>query len=77
MEPKKTEAHFEMWRRSRDFHAWKERMWEERFMLPTLRTDGRSWCFCCAEITTASILEHIQEAHRGIGDPKAENQAGS
>jgi hypothetical protein len=27
--PKKTEAHFEMWRRSRDFHAWKERMWEE------------------------------------------------
>jgi hypothetical protein len=64
---KKTEAHFEVWRRSRDFHAWKNRMHDEAKPLPTQRTDGRAHCFCGAEITNASLDRHINEAHRGIG----------
>lgn len=65
--PKKTEAHFEMWRRHRDFTAWKYRMWKEGLQMPTQRTDSRAKCFCGAEITTASIERHVNEAHRGIG----------
>ena len=65
--PTRTEAHFELWRQSRDFHAWKDRMHDERLPMPTQRTDGRSRCFCGAEITTAGVPAHIQAAHRGIG----------
>jgi hypothetical protein len=67
--PKKTEAHFEMWRRQRDHTAWKYRMFDQKCQMPTQRTDGRSRCFC----TTGSIERHIQEKHRGIGDPKTDD----
>jgi hypothetical protein len=52
MLPKKTEAHFEMWRRNRDFHAWKNRMHDEKKPMPTQRTDGRSQCFCGQRLPT-------------------------
>jgi hypothetical protein len=66
--PTKTEVHFELWRRQRDATAWKYRMWDEKCRMPTQRTDGRSQCFCGAEITTKTTDKHIHEAHRGIGD---------
>jgi hypothetical protein len=65
--PKKTEAHLEMWRRSRDFHAWKERMWGEKCQISTQRTDGRSHCFCGAAITTASILSISRKRTAALG----------
>jgi hypothetical protein len=30
----RTEAHFELWRQDRDFHAWKDRMHDERPPVP-------------------------------------------
>lgn len=63
----RTEAHYEIWRKSRDFHAWKDRMHDEKLAMPTQRADGRARCFCGAEITNRSIDAHIQAAHRGIG----------
>jgi hypothetical protein len=65
---KKTEAHFEVWRRHRDFLAWKNCMHDEAKALPTQQTDDRAICFCGAEITNASLDLHINEAHRRIGD---------
>ncbi|MDI1262664.1 MAG: hypothetical protein PS018_05340 [bacterium] len=65
---KKTAAHFEIWRRWRDFTAWKYRMTAEKLPLPTQRTDGRARCFCGAEISTAAVDWHVNDAHRGIGD---------
>jgi hypothetical protein len=61
----RTEADFEEWRQSRDFHAWKDRMHDKRLPLPT--QSDRSRCFCGAEITNAGLASHIQGAHRGIG----------
>jgi len=66
--PNLTEAHFELWRKSRDWHAWKDRMHAERLPLPTQRTSGQSRCFCGMSITTAGADRHVYEAHRGIGD---------
>jgi hypothetical protein len=65
--PSVTEDQFESWRRSRDFTAWKYRMWKEGYLLPTQISDGRGHCFCGAAITNADIEPHIQAAHRGIG----------
>lgn len=65
--PKKTEAHFELWRHHRDFEAWKQQMWKEHCRLPSQSTTGQSHCFCGAEITSKSVPAHIQKAHRGIG----------
>jgi hypothetical protein len=73
--PTKTEAHFELWRYQRDFTAWKYRMWDEKCQMPTQRSDGRSKCFCGAEITIASIPQHVREAHRGIGDKRPDQKA--
>ncbi len=67
MRPTRTEAHFEMWRRQRDFTAWKYRMRDEKLPLPTQSTSGQARCFCGVEITNTSIDSHIREAHRGLG----------
>src|SRR5215831_10188586 len=75
--PLPSDWHFELWRRSRDFHAWKRTMWDQDIEMPTQRTVGRSRCFCGAEVTTESVARHIQEAHRGIGDPKTDHKSGS
>jgi hypothetical protein len=69
----RTEAHFELWRRNRDWHAWKDRMRDERLPLPTQRTNGQSRCFCGELLTTAGGMEkHIHTAHRGIGDSQSD-----
>ncbi|MGX9944899.1 hypothetical protein ACTG4Q_20775 [Bradyrhizobium denitrificans] len=61
----RTEAHYEEWRQSRDFHAWKDLMHDERLPLPT--QSDRARCFCGAKMTNAGVVAHIQSAHRGIG----------
>ncbi|TWB03543.1 hypothetical protein [Bradyrhizobium stylosanthis] len=66
LEPRLTEEHFECWRRDRDFHAWKLRMWSDGRPLPAQRRDGRSTFFCGAPIETG-CEDHIYSAHRGIG----------
>ncbi|TYO65494.1 hypothetical protein FXV83_16290 [Bradyrhizobium hipponense] len=63
----RTEEHFEEWRRSRDFHAWKDKMHEEKLFLPTQTRGAPARCFCGEFITIASQDEHIHCAHRGIG----------
>jgi hypothetical protein len=70
LRPKKTEAHFELWRHERDMTAWKYRMWKEKCSMPSQTTTGTSQCFCGSEITLASIPKHVREAHRGIGDER-------
>jgi hypothetical protein len=65
LKPTRTEAHYELYRRSRDFHAWKNRMHDERLKMPTQNTNGVARCYCGAEITIASVEAHIQDAHRG------------
>jgi hypothetical protein len=63
----RTEAHFELWRQNRDWHAWKDQMMEKGLPLPTQRADGRSRCFCGTEITSTSMAKHVQSLHRGLG----------
>lgn len=33
--------------------------------MPTQNDDGRSRCFCGAEIATAGVPDHVREAHMG------------
>jgi hypothetical protein len=42
----RTEAHYEAWRRQRDWMAWNERMHDLARPLPTQRRDGVARCFC-------------------------------
>ena len=60
---KRTEADFEAWRQDRAATAWKYAMWDAGCKLPTQTADGRSRCFCGAEITTADMDQHICAAH--------------
>jgi hypothetical protein len=48
-----TQSDFEEHRQSRAHEAWKHAMWEAGCMLPTQTADGRSRCFCGAEIDIA------------------------
>lgn len=66
LQPTLSEAQFEEWRRSRDFHAWKNRMWAEKCRMPTQNQNGQSTCFCGAPISIG-CEEHIHTVHRGIG----------
>jgi hypothetical protein len=43
--------------------AWKYAMWDAGCKLPTQTAEGRSRCFCGAEITIANIDEHVYAAH--------------
>jgi hypothetical protein len=61
--PKRTEADFEEYRQHRASTAWKYAMWDAGCKLPTQMADGRSRCFCGAEITITDTDEHIQAAH--------------
>jgi hypothetical protein len=61
--PTLSEAAFEERRRSREFHAWKERMWETGCRMPTQERSGQSRCFCGAEIGIASVSEHVYAVH--------------
>lgn len=64
--PTLSEDNFERCRRSRDFHAWKYRMWDCGCRMPTQNEDGWSACFCGERIPVA-CNEHIHTVHRGIG----------
>ncbi|MEY9397923.1 hypothetical protein ABIF66_008742 [Bradyrhizobium japonicum] len=66
VEPTLTEDNYEAWRLSRDYHAWKYRMWAEGCRMPTQNQNSQSTCFCGAPISI-SCEEHIHTVHRGIG----------
>jgi hypothetical protein len=51
-------------RDQRDWTAWKYRMRDNGLPLPTQSDNGRAPCFCGAEITAASVYEHIRAAHQ-------------
>jgi hypothetical protein len=61
--PKFTEADFTEYRRDRAFDAWKHAMWDAGCKLPTQLADGRSICFCGAEITIADVEQHVYAQH--------------
>jgi len=44
----RTEAHFELYRRDRDWHAWKYRMQDERLPMPAQHKNLRARCFGAA-----------------------------
>jgi len=61
---KRTEADFQEYLRHRASDQWKLAMWDAHCKLPTQTADGRSRCFCGAEIGIADMDEHIYAAHR-------------
>jgi hypothetical protein len=61
--PKRTEADFQAWRYQRAATAWKYAMHDRGLPLPTQRSNGRSRCFCGAEIDIKGTDPHIREAH--------------
>jgi hypothetical protein len=63
---KRTEADFLEYRRDRASTAWKYAMWDAGCKLPTQTADGRSRCFCGAEIGIADMDQHICAAHMEI-----------
>lgn len=64
LQPMLNEYNYETWRRSRDFHAWKTRMFADGCRMPTQNQNGWSKCFCGEPISIA-CEEHIRIAHRG------------
>jgi hypothetical protein len=60
---KRTEDDFLEYRRHRASTAWRYAMWDAGCKVPTQMADGRSRCFCGAEITIANMHEHIYAAH--------------
>jgi hypothetical protein len=63
LRPNFTEADFTDYRRHRAFDAWKRAMWDHGCKLPTQVADGRSACFCGAEIGIADMESHVYAAH--------------
>ena len=61
--PKFTEADFTAYRRHRAFGQWKRAMWDAGCKLPTQVADGRSTCFCRAEIGIADVESHVLAEH--------------
>jgi hypothetical protein len=59
----RTEADFQEWRAHRAFTAWKYRMWDTGYRLPTQSTDGRSKCFCGAGLTIGGVPDHVRSVH--------------
>ncbi len=64
--PTLDDATFEAYRRSRAFHKWKYRMWNEGQQLPTQLASGRSKCFCGAAIDLENTSQHVYEAHMDL-----------
>ncbi|MCK1379580.1 hypothetical protein IVB33_18865 [Bradyrhizobium sp. 24] len=62
-----TETDYEVWRRDRDWTAWKYRMWAEHRPMPTQSQTGMSRCFCGAELSIGNVADHVITAHQGIG----------
>jgi hypothetical protein len=59
-----TPTDFEAFRREAAFTAWKYAMWDAGCKMPTQSLDGRSRCFCGAEIGIA-CEDHIYSTHMG------------
>jgi hypothetical protein len=64
----RTEADFEAWRYQRDATAWKYAMWAAHLKLPTQLPNGRSKCFCGADLTIGNVTDHIRTAHGLMGN---------
>ena len=58
-----TDADFEQHRRQEAWTRWKYEMCEAGCRMPTQMTDGRSRCFCGAEIDNGSTHDHIIACH--------------
>jgi hypothetical protein len=63
LRPSYTDADFADYRRARAWTAWKQTMWATGCKLPTQAQEGRSRCFCGAEIDIASMDGHVRAAH--------------
>ena len=61
--PQITQADFVEHRQHRAHEAWKHAMREAGCKLPTEMADGRSRCFCGAEIDIAGTEQHVYTAH--------------
>jgi hypothetical protein len=51
-------------RRHQAFDVWKRSMWDTGCKLPTEMADGRSRCYCGAEIVIAGVEPHVSR----VGD---------
>jgi hypothetical protein len=60
---RRSEGDFDEYRRHRASTAWMYAIRDAGCRLPTQTADGRSRCFCGAEITITDTDEHIQAAH--------------
>jgi hypothetical protein len=63
IEPLITEADRAEHRRERAHTAWKYKMWSAGCRMPTQMADGRSQCYCGAEIDGGSAGSHIAAEH--------------
>jgi hypothetical protein len=63
LRPNYTDVDFTDYRRARAWTAWKQAMWATGCKLPTQTQEGRSRCFCGAEIDIASMAGHVTAAH--------------
>jgi hypothetical protein len=61
--PQITQADFVEYRQYRAHEAWKRAMWEAGCKLPTQMPDGRSRCFCSADIDITGTEQHVYTAH--------------
>jgi hypothetical protein len=61
--PKLTKEDFDRYRRQEAFDRWKHAMWDAGCKLPTQVAEGRSRCFCGAEISIADSTQHVYAAH--------------
>ena len=65
--PRLSEADFTKWRRHHALDLWKRATWDAGLKLPTQVPDGRSQCFCGAEIRIADMERHVLAAHMEAG----------
>jgi hypothetical protein len=63
IEPQITEADRKEHRRERAHTVWKYKMWSAGCRMPTQMANGRSQCYCGAEIDNQSIGQHIAAEH--------------
>jgi len=61
--PTLTESDFQEYRLERALRASKYAMWDAGCRLPTQLPDGRSRCFCGAEISIRGAVQHVYAAH--------------
>lgn len=65
LQPQITPAMLDEWRKDRAYTKWKYAMRDAGCQMPTQSSTGISGCFCGAEITIASVRDHVYSAHMG------------